>query len=146
MDVRRINYKMFGVKELSVEHVLMFVIVAFVLYHMMGMRSCGCSIRSGNNGFSVGGQHTDCTADIFALYQSLYLELLGQYEGMSVQKLFEYISTQKNEINYIKEIRKLYMCKEIIKLNPTDLMTKTLKDSNFSKFYNACIMIWNDME
>ena len=129
--------------ELKMKHILMFVIVAFVLYHM---QSCGCSIRRGNNGFSVSGQHTDCNTDIIALYESLYLELLGQYEGMSVQNLFEYISTQKNEINYIKEISKLYMCKEIIKLNPTDLMTKTLKDSNFSKFYNACIMIWNNME
>ena len=129
--------------ELKITHVLMFVIVAFVLYHM---QNCGCSIRRGNNGFSVGGQNTDCNTDIIALYESLYLELLGQYEGMSAQKLFKYISTQKNEINYIKEIRKLYMCKEIIELNPTDLMTKTLRDSNFFKFYHVCIMIWNDME
>ena len=43
---------MFGVKELSVEHVLMFVIVAFLLYHLLGR--CGCT----GNGFSVGG--VDC--------------------------------------------------------------------------------------
>jgi len=34
--------------ELKMEHVLMFVIVAFVLYHFVG--GCNC------NGFSVGGQ------------------------------------------------------------------------------------------
>ena len=33
--------------ELKIEHVLMFVIVAFVLYHFVGRCSCG-------NGFSVG--------------------------------------------------------------------------------------------
>jgi len=44
------KYKIVGVKELSVEHILMFVIVAFVLYHMMGMRSCGCR----GDGFSIG--------------------------------------------------------------------------------------------
>ena len=35
--------------ELNVEHVLLFVIVAVLLYHLIG--GCGCS-----NGFSVGGQ------------------------------------------------------------------------------------------
>jgi len=39
-------YKMFGVKELSVEHILMLAIVALLLYHLVGR--CG-------NGFSVGG-------------------------------------------------------------------------------------------
>tara|TARA_B110000902_G_scaffold250247_1_gene309239 strand:+ start:29 stop:310 length:282 start_codon:yes stop_codon:yes gene_type:complete len=36
--------------ELSIEHVLMLAIVAFMLYHFMG--SCGCR----GNGFRVGGQ------------------------------------------------------------------------------------------
>jgi hypothetical protein len=44
---------MFG-KDIKVEHVLMFVIVAFLLYHFMGR--CGCGMRS-NNGFSVGGKY-----------------------------------------------------------------------------------------
>jgi hypothetical protein len=37
--------------EISVEHVLMFVIVAFLLYHFMS--GCGCTNRG--DGFSVGG-------------------------------------------------------------------------------------------
>ena len=37
------------VTELSVEHVLLFVVAAFLLYYLMG--SCGC-----RNGFRVGGQ------------------------------------------------------------------------------------------
>lgn len=41
------------VKELSVEHVLMFVIVAFLLYHLIG--GCSCGMRS-RDGFSVGGE------------------------------------------------------------------------------------------
>jgi hypothetical protein len=45
-------YKMFGVKELSVEHILMFVIVAFLLYHLVGR--CGCA-NGVVDGFSVGG-------------------------------------------------------------------------------------------
>ena len=39
--------------ELSVEHVLLFVVAAFLLYRLMG--SCGCSY---NNGFSVGAAGT----------------------------------------------------------------------------------------
>ena len=39
--------------ELKMEHVLMFVIVAFLLYHFMGRCSCN---GNGNNGFNVGGQ------------------------------------------------------------------------------------------
>jgi hypothetical protein len=35
--------------ELSVEHLLLFVVTSFLLYHLMG--SCGCS----GNGFRVGG-------------------------------------------------------------------------------------------
>ena len=46
------------VKDLSVEHVLMFVISAFLLYHLIGGCSCGMlsmlSMRS-RDGFSVGG-------------------------------------------------------------------------------------------
>ena len=38
------------VVDLSVEHVLMFVIIAFLLYHLVGGCSCG-------NGFSVGVQN-----------------------------------------------------------------------------------------
>ena len=41
--------------ELKMEHVLMVLIVAFVLYYFMGSCSCG-------NGFSVGGEG-DCTDD-----------------------------------------------------------------------------------
>jgi hypothetical protein len=40
--------------ELNVEHVLLFVIVAFLLYHLIG--GCGC----GGNGFRVGGQINPC--------------------------------------------------------------------------------------
>jgi hypothetical protein len=40
--------------ELNVEHVLLFVIVAFLLYHLMGR--CGCSGMRGGNGFRVGGE------------------------------------------------------------------------------------------
>ena len=38
--------------ELSIEHVLLFVVAAFLLYHLMG--SCGCG-----DGFSVGGLKCD---------------------------------------------------------------------------------------
>jgi len=41
---------MVEVKELKVEHVLMFVITAFLLYHLIG--NCGCANRG--DGFSVG--------------------------------------------------------------------------------------------
>tara|TARA_B110000858_G_scaffold110894_2_gene126831 strand:- start:7976 stop:8230 length:255 start_codon:yes stop_codon:yes gene_type:complete len=41
-----VYYKM---TELSIEHVLLFIVAAFLLYHLMG--SCGCG-----DGFSVGGQ------------------------------------------------------------------------------------------
>jgi hypothetical protein len=41
------------VKDLSVEHILMFVIVAFLLYHLIG--GCSCGIRS-RDGFNVGGK------------------------------------------------------------------------------------------
>ena len=40
--------------ELNVEHVLLFVIVAFLLYHLIG--GCGCSGMRGGNGFRVGGE------------------------------------------------------------------------------------------
>ena len=43
------------VDELKVERVLMFVIVAFLLYHLVG--NCGCANRG--DGFSVGAQ-SDC--------------------------------------------------------------------------------------
>ena len=39
---------MVEVGELKIEHVLLFVIVAFVIYHFMGRCRCG-------NGFSVSG-------------------------------------------------------------------------------------------
>jgi hypothetical protein len=39
--------------EISVEHILMFVIVAFLLYHLVGR--CGCT----KDGFSVGGEDFD---------------------------------------------------------------------------------------
>ena len=42
-----VYYKM---TELSIEHILLFVVAAFLLYHLMG--SYGCS----GNGFRVGGQ------------------------------------------------------------------------------------------
>ena len=44
--------------ELKMEHVLMFVIVAFLLYHFMGRCSCANRVV---NGFNVGGQ-TDCNS------------------------------------------------------------------------------------
>jgi hypothetical protein len=44
---------MVEVKELKVEHVLMFVITAFLLYHLIG--NCGCANRG--DGFSVGGEN-----------------------------------------------------------------------------------------
>jgi hypothetical protein len=40
------------INELKMEHILMFAIAAFFLYHLLG--SCGCG-----NGFSVGGQLSD---------------------------------------------------------------------------------------
>ena len=42
------------VTELSIEHVLLFVIAASLLYHFVG--KCGCN----KDGFSVGGQ-IDCS-------------------------------------------------------------------------------------
>ena len=45
---------MIEVGELKIEHVLLFGIVAFLLYHLMG--KCGCS----GNGFSVGAQVESC--------------------------------------------------------------------------------------
>jgi hypothetical protein len=39
--------------KISVEHILLFVVAAFALYHLIG--NCGCNIRSSNS-FSVGGQ------------------------------------------------------------------------------------------
>ena len=44
------------VKELKVEHVLMFVIAAFLLYHLIG--NCGCANRG--DGFSVGARDDIC--------------------------------------------------------------------------------------
>ena len=44
------------VKDLSVEHVLMFVIVAFLLYHLIGGCSCGMLRMRSRDGFSVGGK------------------------------------------------------------------------------------------
>ena len=41
---------MVKVSDLKMEHVILFVIVAFLLYHLIG--GCGCS----SDGFSVGGQ------------------------------------------------------------------------------------------
>ena len=52
------------VGELKIEHLLLFVIVGFLLYHLMG--KCGCS----GNGFSVGGQ-TKCNKN------PIYLEYKG---------------------------------------------------------------------
>ena len=40
--------------ELNVEHVLLFVILAVLLYHLIG--GCGCSGMRGGNGFRVGGE------------------------------------------------------------------------------------------
>ena len=48
------------VKELSVEHVLIFAIVAFLLYHLIG--GCSCGMRS-RDGFSVGGDEV-CKCNI----------------------------------------------------------------------------------
>jgi len=45
------------VDEVKVEHVLMFVITAFLLYHLVG--NCGCTNRG--DGFSVGNQSTNDT-------------------------------------------------------------------------------------
>jgi len=42
------------VGDLKIEHVLLFVMVAFLLYQLMG--KCGCS----GNGFSVGAQVESC--------------------------------------------------------------------------------------
>jgi hypothetical protein len=55
---------MVEVGELKIEHVLLFGIVAFLLYHLMG--KCGCS----GNGFSVGGYkpHTGRTNVGYSLY------------------------------------------------------------------------------
>ena len=58
------------VKDLSVEHVLMFVIVAFLLYHLIG--GCSCGMRS-RDGFSVGGllcplQDKECPSDNYSAW------------------------------------------------------------------------------
>jgi len=45
---------MFDISEIELEHVLLFIIVAFMLYHFMGRGGCGCS--SGNRGFRVGAR------------------------------------------------------------------------------------------
>ena len=47
---------MVNVVDLSVEHVLMFVIVAFLLYHLIGGCSCGMLRMRSRDGFSVGGK------------------------------------------------------------------------------------------
>ena len=46
--------------ELKMEHVLMFVIIAFLLYHFIG--GCSCGMRS-RDGFSVGGDES-CKCNI----------------------------------------------------------------------------------
>jgi len=48
------------VKELSVEHVLIFAIIAFLLYHLIG--GCSCGMRS-RDGFSVGGSESELCYD-----------------------------------------------------------------------------------
>ena len=34
-----------GVNEIELEHVLIFIVVAFVLYHVMKRRGCGCNLE-----------------------------------------------------------------------------------------------------
>jgi hypothetical protein len=56
------------VKDLSVEHILMFVIVAFLLYHLIG--GCSCSMlrmlrMPSRDGFSVGGKGFPVPCDYF---------------------------------------------------------------------------------
>ena len=60
--------------ELSVEHVLLFVIIAFLLYHLLG--NCGCTI--GLDGFSV--STNDLLAkdiDVGDLYKPTYYDYDG---------------------------------------------------------------------
>ena len=90
------------VGDLKIEHVLLFVIVAFLLYHLMGR--CGCS----GNGFSVGGEGVpdgkwygtkpspcDCSKT-FKDSQGLYhtyqcadgqIELTGRHRGFCTDQL-----------------------------------------------------------
>ena len=42
--------------ELNIEHILLFIIIVFLLYHFVG--SCGC-----RNGFRVGGQRVATPRD-----------------------------------------------------------------------------------
>jgi len=54
-----IYYKMVEVSDLKITHVILFVIVAFLLYHLIG--GCGCS----SDGFNVGGQsEQECIATL----------------------------------------------------------------------------------
>jgi len=53
------------VKDLSVEHVLMFVIVAFLLYHLIGGCSCGMLRIRSRDGFNVGGIGKPVSCDYF---------------------------------------------------------------------------------
>ena len=57
------------VKDLSVEHVLIFVIIAFLLYHLIGGCSCGMLRMRSRDGFSVGGDES-CKCNI--LYNGDY--------------------------------------------------------------------------
>lgn len=45
--------------EISVEHILMFVIVAFLLYHLVGRYGCIKRV----DGFSVGGGEKECIGE-----------------------------------------------------------------------------------
>jgi hypothetical protein len=60
---------MVNIVDLSVEHVLIFVIVAFLLYHFIGGCSCGMRSMRSRDGFSVGGDES-CKCNI--LYNGDY--------------------------------------------------------------------------
>jgi hypothetical protein len=65
--------------ELNVEHVLLFVIVAFLLYHLIG--GCGC----GGNGFRVGGQSKECNMKGLFNKEDGICECYRDYYGKSCE-------------------------------------------------------------
>ena len=85
--------------ELKMEHVLMFVIVAFVLYHFMGR--CRCANRV-VNGFNVGGQ-MDQTYPLFPLDEKIISPGLSKrcgysYENYKINELYDFLECGKDEV------------------------------------------------
>ena len=83
----------------KMEHVLMFVIVAFVLYHFMSR--CRCN-GNGNNGFNVGGQIGQ-TYPLFPLDEKkISRSQKGtcgySYENNKIDEFYEFLECNKDEV------------------------------------------------